>query len=337
MEELELQDNSINEEFEELSVNTQARRWILTINNPTETDEEMEQYISNLEHIKYAMFQRERGGIEGTVHFQIFVTFSIGKRWKTVKGYFPRAHIEQAKGSNLQCRDYCSKKDTRVSGPYEIGQFAEERARTNKQGFLQAICSGLSEQEIKELYPSLYLDKYNDIAPIFRKKMETEFKNKWRHVEVTYIWGPSRSGKTRFVLDRHDRDDIYRVTLFNNSAFDSYLKEDVLLFDEFDSSFKITDMNNYLDGYYVALPARYGNRFTLYTKAYIISNLPLSKQYMDVQERKPEIYDAFVKRIHNIIRIDDTGVHVEKGCVQGIQQEMELKELSKEEAGGLPW
>lgn len=310
--------------IEELTPNTQGRRWMLTINNPKETDEEFEDYVRGLEHIKYARFQREKGEETGTIHFQLFVIFTIGKRFSTVKTYFPTAHIEQAKGTNLQCREYCSKKETRVSGPYEIGQFAEERARTDKQGFLQMACAGLSDKEIRDLYPSLYLDKYKEIPSIYRRNLKEQFKNRSRDIEVTYIYGPSRSGKTKYIYDNFQPEEFYRVTIYNNSAFDDYKDEDVLVFDEFNSSFRITDMNHYLDRYYVPLPARYDNRFSMYTKVYIISNLPLSKQYVEEKERKPEIYEAFMKRIDNIIRIDETGFHYEKQKNKFVQTELEI-------------
>lgn len=312
------------EVLEDISPNTQGRRWMLTINNPVETDEEFENYLNGLEHIKYSIFSREKGEIEGTIHFQAFLIFTIGKRFSTIKNYFPKAHIEQARGTNLQCREYCSKKETHISGPYENGQFAEERARTDKQGFLQMACAGLSDKEIRDLYPSLYLDKYKEIPSIYRRNLKEQFKNKFRDVEVTYIYGPSRSGKTSYIYNKYQSSEFYRVTIYNNSAFDDYKDEDVIVFDEFNSSFKITDMNHYLDRYYIPLPARYDNRFSMYTKVYIISNLPLSKQYVDDQERRPEIYDAFVKRINNIVRIDETGFHYEKQKNKFVQEEMEV-------------
>lgn len=327
------------EEIEESSKTSQGRRWFLTINNPTETDEEMCQYIENLEHFKYSKFQREKGHNEETEHFQIFIIFTIGKRFNTIKNYFPRAHIEQAKGSNVQCRDYCSKTDTRVSGPYELGQFAEERQRTDKQAFVEMARAGMSDEDIYHALPSLYLSHSKDIGSLHRKALYEKFKNEWRNVEVTYIYGPPRTGKTSYVYEHHDKDDVFRVTLYGNSSFDAYKAEDVIVFDEFDSSFKITYMNHYLDGYYVELPARYDNRFTMYTKVYIISNLPLKKQYLNEQETKPEIYDAFCQRIHNIIRIDKLGgpVVFEKQRAQGVQQEMELTEITKEAEEELPW
>ncbi len=327
----------MEELLEECSLNTQGRRWILTINNPVETDEEMCEYIQNLEHFKYSTFQREKGHETETEHFQVFVIFTIGKRFSTIKNYFPKAHIEQAKGSNVQCREYCSKKDTRISGPYELGQFAEERARTDKQAFLQLARSGANEKEISDLFPSLYLDNYKDIPSLFRRSLKEQYKNKSRDVEVTYIYGPPGTGKTKYIYDRFKSDEFYRVTLYNNSAFDDYMNEDVLVLDEFNSSFKITDLNHYLDRYYVPLPARYDNRFGVYTKVYIISNLPLSKQYVDEQDNKPDLYQAFLRRIHNVYRLDKLGgpLIIEKKRTVGVQ--MELTELTKEESEGLPW
>ena len=329
----------MEELVEELSVNTQGRRWILTINNPAQTDEQMIDYIQNLEHFKYSIFQREKGHEKETEHFQLFIIFTISKRFSTIKNYFPTAHIEQAKGTNVQCRDYCSKSDTRVSGPFEIGQFAEERARTDKQAFLQLARAGVKEKEISDLYPSLYLDNFKDIPAIFRRSLREQFKNKSRDVEVTYIYGPPGTGKTSYIFNHFEPDEFYRVTLYNNSAFDDYMNEDILVLDEFNSSFKITDMNHFLDRYYIPLPARYDNRFAVYTKVFIISNLPLSKQYIDEQERKPDLYKAFLRRIDNVYRLDSFGgpIIIEKKKAVGVQQEFELEELSKEESEGLPW
>ena len=39
------------EVLEDISPNTQGRRWMLTINNPVETDVEFENYLNGLEHI----------------------------------------------------------------------------------------------------------------------------------------------------------------------------------------------------------------------------------------------------------------------------------------------
>ena len=73
--------------------NTQARRWVLTINNPIETDEQMQEYLKGLEHFKYYMFQREKGEEKGTVHFQIYIVFIKAVINSALVAYNNRKHI----------------------------------------------------------------------------------------------------------------------------------------------------------------------------------------------------------------------------------------------------
>ena len=56
-----------------------------------------------------------------------------------------------------------------------------------------------------------------------------------------------------------------------------------------------------LDGYPLALPARYANRQACYTTVYIISNIDLSQQYKNVQETEPATWKAFLRRIHHVV------------------------------------
>ena len=73
------------------------------------------------------------------------------------------------------------------------------------------------------------------------------------------------------------------------------------MFDEFRSSLMIGDMLDYLDGYPLALPARYANRQACYTTVYLISNIGLSAQYRNLQENEPATWKAFLRRIHHVI------------------------------------
>ena len=67
---------------------------------------------------------------------------------------------------------------------------------------------------------------------------------------------------------------------------------------------RIDIMLNYLDVYPLRLPARYNNKIACYTKAFIITNLPLSAQYKKVQENHPETWQAFLRRIHKVYDFD---------------------------------
>lgn len=313
---------------------TSSRRWMLTINNPEQTDEELEKHIKDLEHFKYSIFQREKGHKEETEHIQLFIIFSIGKRFSTIKNYFPTAHIEQAEGTNVQCRDYCSKNDTRVAGPYEIGEFAEERARNDIKSLMELISAGADNETLKGLYPNQYFRFKDKIERIRQECVEKQFEEKIRDVEVTYVYGETGTGKTRKVLEEYGLKNVYRVTDYVKDPWFAYKNQEVVVFEEFRGQFKIWEMLNYLDIYPLWLPSRYTNKVACFTKIFISTNIPLNKQYQSIQETENETYLAFKRRIHNIVRVDALGWHYEKSKVKFEQQEMELVEI---EDVGLPF
>ena len=300
---------------------------MLTINNPEQTDEEMEKYIKDLEHFKYSIFQREKGHEKETEHFQIFIIFSIGKRFSTIKNYFPTAHIEQAEGSNVQCRDYCSKNDTRVSGPFEIGEFAEERARNDIKSLMELISAGADNETLKGLYPNQYFRFKDKIERIRQECVESQFEEKIRNVEVTYVYGESGTGKTRKVLEEYGLKNVYRVTDYVKDPWFAYKNQEVVVFEEFRGQFKIWEMLNYLDIYPLWLPSRYTNKVACFTKIFISTNIPLSKQYLSIQETENETFLAFKRRIHNIVYVDSTGWHYQQSKAKFEQQKMELLEI----------
>lgn len=291
--------------------NKQARRWFFTINNEERTDEEFASYVQSLEHFKYVCFQRERGEKEQTEHIQMFLIFSVAKRFSTIKKYFPRAHIEEVKGTNVQARDYCSKSETRVSGPYEFGQFAEERSRTDVKGFLELVKSGADTETLSILFPGQYLRDINKVEQIRQNALYEKYRKIMRDVDVTYIYGPPGSGKTSYIVNKYGLGNYYDVPIYDKSAFDKYAGEDVIVFDEFVSSIKVTLMNKLIDRYPVILPARYSNKVACYTKIYIVSNLPLECQYEYEQETQPALFKAFKRRINTIIKIDGRGLTYE--------------------------
>lgn len=118
-----------------------------------------------------------------------------------------------------------------------------------------------------------------------------------------YFYGDTGTGKTRGIFERHNPEDVCRVTDYGRKTglrFDAYHGQDVLVFEEFHSQVPIDAMLNYLDVYPLMLPARYNDRVACYTTVYITSNLPLEQQYTDVQRYKPETWKAFLRRISEV-------------------------------------
>jgi len=287
----------------------QFRNYILTINNPTQTDEEFVEYLKGIEHLKYFVFQREKGEQKETPHFQLYIEFNMGKRFANMKELFPTAHIEQRRGTKDQARKYCMKDDaTRVSGPHEYGVFAEERERTDLTDIIELIHAGATDSEIKQLFPSQFFRYYKNIQFMRQQYLEEKFKNTFRGLEVTYIHGSAGVGKTKFVMEKYGYENVFRITNYERGMFDAYKGQDVIIFEEFRSSLKVEEMLNLLDGYPLQLPCRYNDKTACYTKVYLITNIAFDEQYKNIQHEQPKTWQAFKRRVHNIIDFDKKAV-----------------------------
>ncbi len=149
-----------------------------------------------------------------------------------------------------------------------------------------------------------------DVEYVRQTLRAEEYRDKWRDLETIYIWGMTGIGKTRFVMDGYGYANVYQVNNYKH-PFDGYAGENVILFDEFNSQFRIQDMDNYLDGYPLALPARYNNKQACYERVFIISNLDLREQYHNERIYQRDVYNAFIRRIHKVIHFMPDGARRE--------------------------
>lgn len=302
---------------------TRHRKYLLTINNPGEnwTHKNIKAALKTL-HLKYWCIADEIGMEGKTPHTHVFfVALTSAIRFSTVKGLFPTAHIDAANGTSEENRAYVEKSgkwaddekaDTVIPGTFEEwGELPIERQgeRTDLAVLYQYIKDGLSNFEIMEQNPDFLLN-LEKIERARQAVREQQYRDTFRQLETTYIFGRTGTGKTRGVMEKYSYSGVYRVTDYIH-PFDSYAGEDVLLLDEFNSQFKIQSLLNYLDGYPLNLPCRYANRVACYTKVYIISNLSLSKQYTDIQYHSPATFEALLRRIHKVVHYTDANQFIE--------------------------
>lgn len=295
----------------------QGRKWLLTINNPTEKGldhKAIQEILTQFPSLLYWCLADEKGETE---HTHIFFALEHPTRFSTIKRRFPTAHIDRTEGTAAECRAYVQKSgkwaesdkaETSIPGTFEEwGELPIERQgeRTDLALLYQMIKDGMSNYEIMEVNPD-YLVSLDRVERARQAVREQQYRETFRKLEVTYLWGPTGVGKTRSVMEKYSYSGVYRVTDYAH-PFDSYAGEDVLLLDEYGSNFKIRDLLNYLDGYPLTLPARYSNRVACYTKVYIISNICLSKQYTDIQWDSPATFAALLRRIHKVIHYTAPG------------------------------
>ena len=303
----------------------------------------VERYFKALQEfggLKYAIYQYEKGEAEETPHIQAFIIYKNSKRFKNVKQDFPTGHLIIPNGSNYENREYCTKKDTRFAPPVEIGEFSEMRSRNDIVQCLEMIRLGATNGVIQSAFPVLYAQFGPDkIEKIRQDNLKEEHGQKFRDIQVTYIYGNARLGKTTYVYENYPVKDICRVNNYFKGTFEDYMFQKVLVLDEFTGKLDLPFLNNLLDKFPISLPARFANRTACYDEVFIISNLPLSEQYKEQQAAISEVYKAFTERIHNIIRFTVLGVwHYEKKDGKPVPPpKLTLAELMPVEGEDLPF
>ena len=310
--------------------NTQSRKWSLVINNPQEAGLDHAAITALLHRFVPAYFcMADEVATTGTYHTHVFFYCKSPVRFCTIKSRFPTAHIEKSYGSAEENRAYIRKEgkwaetekaDTSVPNTFEewgdLPAVQEEDAPQMSK-LIRDLRQEKSIMEILEENPKLAF-KIRDIEILRQTILAEKYSVEKRQLEVTYLYGASGTGKTWGIFEHNDPREVCRITNYGNKNgvhFDAYHYQDILVFEEFHSQILIADMLNYLDIYPLTLPARYSDRQACYTKVYITSNIPLQKQYQDTQKREWETWQAFLRRITNVIEYlpDGTVVQHKKG------------------------
>lgn len=295
---------------------TQARAWQITINNPVEKNMEHEKIKEILTAVPSMVYwcMCDEVGAEGTYHCHIYCKTRNPILFSTLKNRFPTAHLEVAKGSPQANRDYIRKEgkwentekentNLKEMTYEEFGSLPQphQGKRTDLSILFDMIENGFSNAEILRANTD-YIKYLNHIERTRQALREEEFKNKWREIECIYVYGETNTNKTRTYMEKYGYENVYRITNYNpNAVWDGYRGQDCVIAEEYRSNLYIGDILTWTEGYpNCSLRARYADKVACFTKVIFISNIPLEKQYPNVQEESPETWRAFLRRIQRV-------------------------------------
>lgn len=303
-----------------MTKDSQSRKWQLTINNPLNlglSHDSIKEKLSTMKSVIYWCMADEIGE-NGTYHTHLYLQGKGGINFSTIKKRFEGAHMEMAKGTALQNREYVSKTgkwendkkhETCVPDTFEEwGEMPVERqgTRNDLADVYAMIKDGLTNAQIMEQVPEMML-QLNKLEVARQAIKDDLFADTWRDLQVTYVYGDTGTGKTRHIMEKYGYWNVYRVTDYQH-PFDSYMGQDVILFEEFRSSLSLGDMLKYLDGYPVTLPCRYANKQACFTKVFLCTNIPLGSQYMNIQKDSIEDFHAFLRRIGKVLHYTNSQI-----------------------------
>lgn len=256
--------------------------------------------------MKRGWFALEEGK-KGTPHLQGFVHLKNAKTLTALKKFLGsnRYHVEKTMGTDFENWNYIMEMNEGKKQGTLVWSWGDEPKEEGEpdawDSILEMIEGGFNNRDIVRKWPSIAI-RCQSAIDRYRVEYEWGECRRWRDVEVTYLAGPTGSGKTRSVLYHEDgrvNTDVYRCTN-GKHPFDKYDGEGTIVFEEFRSQYTCRDMLNWIDGHPLLLPARYADRMAKFTKVVILSNWRFEEQYRTVQESSPETYKAWMRRVATI-------------------------------------
>ena len=217
-----------------------TRKFQLTFNNPQThgfTHERIRSILEQFPGLEYWCMCDETGE-QGTPHTHLYMASKNAIQYETIHRRFYGVHVEAANGSHRENRDYIRKEgkwlddakhETNHPETFEEwGELPPDKSKGESQAdrIMQMVMDGKTNAEILAELPTAY-SKLNYIEQARQTLLEAQYKDKWRELSVTYIWGETGAGKTRSIMEQHGYSKVYRVTDYAH-PFDNYKGQDVI-------------------------------------------------------------------------------------------------------------
>lgn len=149
------------------------------------------------------------------------------------------------------------------------------------------------------------LKRINDALVVRSKKFVISKKN--REMEVIYIYGPARCGKSTLAKKLcADNNQSFYVSSSGKNPFDDYMGQQAIILDDVrPSDFKFSELLKVLDNHMSSkVSARYHNVDLNCRVMYITTILPLEDFYKAVQLSDGEAVEQLRGRIGTLIKLD---------------------------------
>lgn len=272
------------------------RNCCFTINNYNEDDIQRLKKLWKNDKVKYIIFGKEIGK-KGTPHLQGYCEFTGRPTFLSLQKIFRGGHFEPRKGTSKQAANYCKKENDY----WEKGDISQPGKRTDMQDIRNKLLKKKPIKDIALKYPGQYIRYHkgiNALNNIINNIPRTE------KPFVTWIYGKSGVGKTKYVFDNHK--DIYIKD--ETKWWDGYNNNEAILIDDFEGIWPFRSLLRFLDRY--PYQGEYKGGYTHINSPYIYftSEFPPEHYYYD--EHNDNHFKQLSRRIDKEIHIDEFGTHV---------------------------
>lgn len=262
-----------------------SRSWCYTLNNHTEDD---------IEQFKAFLCTRHRCAEEmgemGTCHMQGVITFTKVYKLSGLKK-LSRAHWEICK-ANDKALNYCTKGKIII----EV-ENRRQGTRTDLHNVTSKIIDGDRIGNLALEYPVEYVKYFRGfekLAYIVDNK-----KAQFEKCEVTVLWGPTRSGKTRLAYELDPQLFKLPINAGEQVWFDGYDGDKTLLIDDYNGSISYASMLQICDGHPGKYPIKGGFICKRWNHVIITSNKS-PDEWWPFEDNTAAFMEGRITRLENV-------------------------------------
>lgn len=252
-------------------------------------------------------FQAESAPTTGYKHFQGYFELQNKNRFEWIQKHIRKFEYlsERRAKTAKQAWDYATKTDTRIEGPWLLGEPTAAESGANKvtEQFVRAIQKGFTDKQLLEEFPSCFARMPH--VPSQIRHVDDPVRTV--DLKVYVLYGPPGTGKSRMAKEKWP--GIYTVP-FSRSGLWLTKKGDmrkIVLFEDFNGELPLKQFNRLIDRYPEEVEYKGGHVWWLPEIVIITTNVLPSQWYP--QDDRQDVLGQIYRRITGCY--DFTGVKME--------------------------
>jgi len=277
-----------------------SRNWVFTINANEENGEEVTWPCPGLEphpladwmdsgKIDYLVYQCEEAPSTHKIHLQGYCQFNTTMRLAAVKKISATAHWEVRHGTHEQAVAYCKKEESRLNGPWEVGQATGGQGKRNDlEAIHNLVLAKKTNLEILEEVGAGASRFAKNITWLRFTDQEADSDRQLVGMKVLTLYGATGMGKTYAAVNvLAGGKDYYMAECPSHKDsklwFDGYEGQKTLILDDFSGDFcAFRFLLRLLDKYKLKVEVKGGHAWAVWTTVVITSNIHPSGWYSSV-------------------------------------------------------
>jgi len=274
-------------------------RWVFRQSATDDEDEAWALHAKFLEHCTAAAFQLESAPDTGYLHYQGSFWLINRKRFQWIQkelGHFE--YLQPQKGTPLQAWTYGTKQETRVIGPWLLGECPVEGTRSDLKDYVESCKANKSDIELWNEHPTC-MARYPGVPGKIRGLEPPIRKN---GLQVLVFYGSPGLGKSTFA--RRCFPGIYDIPISDKLWLtDRAYGKEMILFEDFAGEMPLKRLNRMLDPFPLEMEVKNGWVWYMPSVIVFTCNDPPHEWYDYSRRRdlKAQIY----RRITWVINFND--------------------------------